>query len=486
MNIAIIGGGNRCKILMEIIEKDTYEVVEPKIVAVADVRENAPGFIKASDAGLYVTRDFHDLLEREGIDLIIELTGKEGVFREILEKKQPHVRAIDHNTALLFWEINRISDLLAQQKYEFDKTRTMYDAAINAFYQEDVMVLDRDYRILDINDTMLNKLGFPRETVVGRHCYEISHDRDTPCDGEEHPCPLKESLATGKPSQTTHIHRDKNGNDVFFSISYYPIFENDRTVGGVEISKDITKDINFQKGLVQQQKLASIGHLAAGVAHEINNPLTTILTTAMLIQEDLDQEDLNYEDLQTITNETLRCRKIVASLLDFARQTKSVKAEHQINDVVKQSIALIRKQAAFQDVLLECELAEDIPGVYIDKDQIQQCLINLAINAIEATDTGGRVHISTRIDPPNRVEIAVRDTGKGISKEDLVNVFDPFFTTKESGTGLGLAVTHGLIEQHRGTIEVESKPGKGTTFFVYLPINRGDHHARKSSPDPGH
>ncbi len=486
MNIAIIGGGERCKILMEIIEKNTYEVLKPRVVAVADIRENAPGFIKAREMGLWATKDFRNLLLKEGIDLIIELTGKEDIFREVLEKKKTNVRAIDSKTALLFWEINRISDLLAKQKHEFDKTRTMYDAAINAFYQEDVMVLDRDYRILDINDTMLKKLGFPREKVVGRHCYEISHDRNTPCDGKKHPCPLKESLATGKPSQTTHIHKDKNGNDVFFSISYYPIFENDHIVGGVEISKDITKDINFQKGLVQQQKLASIGHLAAGVAHEINNPLTTILTTAMLIQEDLDSEDPNFEELETITNETLRCRKIVTSLLDFARQTKSVKAEHQINEVVKQSVALIRKQAAFQDVVLEPNLAEDIPGVYIDKDQIQQCLINLALNAIAATDTGGKITISTKIDPGGqRVEIAVQDTGKGISKEDLDNIFDPFFTTRESGTGLGLAVTHGLIEQHGGSIEVESKPGQGTTFFIYLPIHRGDYHARKSPPDPG-
>ena len=237
---------------------------------------------------------------------------------------------------------------------------------------------------------------------------------------------------------------------------------------------------------MQQQKLSSIGQVAAGVAHEINNTLTTILTTSMLLQEDLDTSEPSYEELQTITNETLRCRKIVTALLDYARQTRSVKAAHQINKVVKQSIALIRKQAAFQDVVLEHRLSEDIPEVYVDKDQIQQCLINLALNAIEACDSGGKVTVSTRVAPKgSRVEIGVRDTGKGIAEGDLDHIFDPFFTTRKSGNGLGLAVTHGLIEKNGGSVEVESKPGRGTTFFVYLPLHGGDHHAHKSTPDPG-
>ena len=198
----------------------------------------------------------------------------------------------------------------------------------------------------------------------------------------------------------------------------------------------------------------------------------------MLIQEDLDPEDPNYEELETITNETLRCRKIVTSLLDFARQAKPAKNEYNINEIVEQSIALTRKQAAFKDVILEGDLSEGLPLIYVDKDQIQQCIINLALNAIEATDGGGRVTLSTRfISESKMIEIAIRDTGKGISSKNLDKVFDPFFTTKESGTGLGLAITHGLIEQHGGTIQVESTPGKGTLFMIRLPVNKGGNDA---------
>ena len=227
----------------------------------------------------------------------------------------------------------------------------------------------------------------------------------------------------------------------------------------------------MQKLTMQQEKLVSIGRLAAGVAHEINNPMTTILTTAMLIQEDLDSDDPNYKELQTIADETLRCRKIVTSLLDFARQRRPEKKESSINDIVRECITLVRKQAAFKDIHIESTLSEHMPLIDVDRDQIQQSIINLALNAIEATEPGGTVSFQTRMNPQAKmIEIGGRDTGHGVPEVDSDKIFEPFFTTKDTGTGLGMAITHGLIEQHRGTIDVESKVGHGTTFTVRLPI----------------
>jgi signal transduction histidine kinase len=249
-------------------------------------------------------------------------------------------------------------------------------------------------------------------------------------------------------------------------------------VGAIEISRDITKDIRAQKTMMQQEKLASVGRLSAGVAHEINNPLTTILTTAMLVQEDLDPQDPNYQELETITRETLRCRKIVTSLLDFARQSTPARKPCDINDIVKESFTLTQKQAAFKDVALKYEIDEKIPRVSLDKGQIQQAVINLIINAIEATEPGGSVFISTAYKKyQERVEIVVSDTGQGIAENDLVKIFDPFYTTKDEGTGLGLAITHGIIEQHSGTIDAFSKPGRGTIFTVKLPVESGENDA---------
>ncbi|MBW1847919.1 MAG: PAS domain-containing protein [Deltaproteobacteria bacterium] len=469
MNIAIVGGGTRCKRLLEIFERHKFEEIDPKVLAVADFKSDAPGVAKAKNNGLFVTNDYNDFFKRSDIDLIIELTGSMDIYNDILNKKKKNVRAIAHTTAQLFWEIYRLSTLQKKTDQELHETTAKYKMLINELIQEDVLVIAYDYRIVDINDSLLKRLGLKREEVIGKHCYEITHRQNTPCSGEKHPCPLVQTMETDKPSQTTHIHLDKNNQEIYYSISTYPLRENDDTIGAIEISRDITKDINAQKAMMQQEKLASIGRLSAGVAHEINNPLTTILTTAMLIQEELDPEDSNFEDLETITKEALRCRKIVASLLDFARQLEPSKKENNINDIIQESIVLTKKQAAFKDIALVQELTDDIPAVFADKGQIEQALINLMLNAIEATDSGGKIATSSSYNVDAKsVEVRISDSGEGISPDDLSRIFDPFFTTKEEGTGLGLAITHGIIEQHNGTIDVDSKLG-GTTFKILLP-----------------
>jgi len=364
---------------------------------------------------------------------------------------------------------------MRQKLKEYHRNRAMYDLFINELIQEDVMIIGSDYRILDINETLLSKLGLERKEAVGRYCYEITHRLSVPCSGEDHKCPLEETLKTRKPTKETHIHKDKDNKNIYFSISAYPLFENGEIIGAIELSRDITADINTRQAMMQQDKLASIGRLSAGVAHEINNPLTTILTTAMLIQEDIDPDNPMYEELGTITNETLRCRKIVASLLDFARQTKPTKKYHNINDIIIECIGLTRKQAEFKDVQILKALSEQVPELLLDKEQIQQALINLILNATDATDPGGKITVSTALSPDNQfVNINVSDTGKGIAAEVVDKIFEPFFTTREIGTGLGLAITHGIIGRHGGDIRVQSRPGQGTTFTIRLPHNQGN------------
>jgi two-component system NtrC family sensor kinase len=368
---------------------------------------------------------------------------------------------------------------MRQKLKEYQRNRAMYDLFINELIQEDVMIIGSDYRILDINETLLKKLGLEREEAVGRYCYEVTHRLSVPCSGEHHKCPLEETLKTRKPTKETHIHKDKDNKNVYYSISAYPFFENGDLIGAIELSRDITADINSRQAMMQKDKLASIGRLSAGVAHEINNPLTTILTTAMLIQEDIDPTNPMYEELQTITNETLRCRKIVASLLDFARQTKPAKKHHNINDIIKECIRLTRKQAEFKDVQIEKALSKEVPELLLDKEQIQQALINLILNATDATDPGGKITISTNfLSDDHFVDIKVSDTGKGIAAEVVDKIFEPFFTTREIGTGLGLAITHGIIGRHGGEIRVQSQPCQGTTFTIRLPHNRGNQNDR--------
>ncbi len=477
MNIAVIGGGKRCAQLLLLIEQHQYKEVNPKIVAVADIDENAPGFVLAKEKGLFTTVDYNDFFKREEINMIIELTGSMDIYNDILKKKRHSVRAISTATAKLFWEIARVSTMQKKTNQELYETRALYKTMINQLIQEDVLVIGCDYRIMDVSNTILNRLGLKKEEVIGKHCYEITHRQSFPCNGEKHPCPLIKTMESLEPSQTTHIHFDKDHRKVYYSISTYPLMEDGDIIGVVELSRDITKDIDTQKAMMQQEKLASIGRLSAGVAHEINNPLTTILTTAMLLQEDMKTDDPIYAELETIAKESLRCRRIVTSLLDFAKQSRPVKKANDINNIVADSILLTKKQAAFKDIAIREELDSDLPWIYVDKGQLQQALINLILNAVESIDAGGTITIQTKnAEQSQEVEIVVMDTGEGIANEVVDKIFDPFFTTKDDGNGLGLAITLGIIEQHGGTINVTSERRGGTTFVIKIPIYKGDGH----------
>lgn len=474
MNIAVIGGGNRCKILIDMIEKFTLKDINPKIVAVADINPNAPGLLKAQQNGIFITNDYNHFFRIKNIDLILELTGNQKIFDDILSKKKQAVRAVSDLTLKLFWEFSEAFSLHKRTQQQLKETKLKYEVIINELIQEDVMVIAPDYRILDINDSLLKKMGLTRKKAIGKFCYEISHHRNVPCSGKEHPCPLVETLETGKPTKTTHIHLGCDSKKYFFSISCYPIFENSKIKAVIELSKDITGEINMQRVLMSQEKLVSIGRLSAGVAHEINNPLTTILTTSMLLQEEIDPENQIYADLSTISNEAIRCRKIVRSLLDFARQSKPSKNQNNIGHIISQSILLTKKQAAFNDIAIEKNIPDDLPLIIIDKDQIQQALINLIMNAAEASVPGDTINVSANFVPEDKsIEIAVKDTGEGMGQDQINKIFEPFFTTKDNGTGLGMAITHGIVERHGGKIDVKSKPGRGTIITIRLPINSG-------------
>jgi two-component system NtrC family sensor kinase len=237
----------------------------------------------------------------------------------------------------------------------------------------------------------------------------------------------------------------------------------------VEQRSEELKKIHEQ--LFRSEKLASLGKLAAGVAHEINNPLTGVLTNASLLLEDLEEGDPRREDVEVIVSETIRCREIVKRLLDFARQTKPQKKITNINNLINNIILLVRNQTSFRNIVIDKNLDENLPEVMADLDQIQQVFINLIINASEAMTKGGKLDIDSKLDKSGEyIEVIFKDNGPGIPNHIKARIFDPFFTTKEQGTGLGLSISYGIIERHGGKINLETKQGEGTTFTIFLPV----------------
>jgi two-component system NtrC family sensor kinase len=235
-----------------------------------------------------------------------------------------------------------------------------------------------------------------------------------------------------------------------------------------------------QQQLVQSEKQASIGRLAAGVAHEINNPLTGVLTYTHMLLRRKDIGDDIRSDLEKIVQSTERVRKIVKGLLDFSRQTKLDPEPTEINKLINSTVSLIQNQALIKGVRLKFNPGENLPALTIDRSQFQGVLLNMIINALDATGPGDSINIytATGLSASNTgqkgVEIIIADTGSGIPPDNLGRLFDPFFTTKAvgEGTGLGLSVSYGIVQRHGGTIRVQSEVGKGTRFFIWLPIEK--------------
>ena len=246
-----------------------------------------------------------------------------------------------------------------------------------------------------------------------------------------------------------------------------------------------TRDLQrAQAEAARGEKLASVGLLAAGIAHELNNPLTGVLTFATLVRKQLPPDSSEAEDLDLVIQETRRCATIIRRLLDFAREKAPEKSYADLNTLVDETAELIRQSLQGADIELSMDLDPELPPVWVDEDLIKQVVMNILVNAQHAVEENGRISVRTRLcqagphqgeaeSAEPMVEISIRDTGCGISEENLQKIFDPFFTTKGvgRGTGLGLSVSHGTIEAHGGSIEVDSTVGEGTEFRIYLPLN---------------
>ncbi len=229
-----------------------------------------------------------------------------------------------------------------------------------------------------------------------------------------------------------------------------------------------------QETVLQSEKLASLGLMAAAIAHEINNPLTAVLTYSSLLCRDAEQGTEMKEDLEVVVSEATRCREIVRGLLDFARETDFRLRQVNINTLLDETIALVAHQVTFQNIIIKKNFANYIPDTIMDADQMKQVFLNIMLNAADSMPNGGKLRLRTSFDYElNEITIEFQDTGVGISERDVNKIFDPFFTTKAKGkgTGLGLSVSYGIVQRHGGTIDVKSTVGKGTSFFLAFPMS---------------
>ena len=363
---------------------------------------------------------------------------------------------------------------------QVERSKKEWEATFRAV-TDAIFLVDTDYRILQHNDRLPAELATYWHQVADNRCFARLKNRTVPC---RH-CPIDEIRKTGEPI----FRREQTETGLVLDLSYYPVFnEENQLIAVTHIIKDVTKKTKLEAQLVQSAKLAALGEMAAGVAHELNSPMTVVIGTAQLL---LREHPEDKELLEDIVNCGLRCKRIIQNLLTFSRQDQLPFAATDLNAEVEGVLGLMKFQIDQQRIRIRTNLDPQLPQVFANGQQIQQVLANFLVNARDALDGVERPQKEIEIATASRREgnrhwavVSVRDNGVGIQAGNLEKIFTPFFTSKEvtRGTGLGLSVSLGIAQSHQGTIEVESQPGVGSTFSLVLPAAAAD--GGRDAPPP--
>jgi len=614
LRVAIVGGGKACCNLLKVLDANRVSRLKIRILGVADTNPDAPGLAYARERGLFTTGDIRRLVNLEGLNLIIELTGSVRVREEIFKIIPSHVSLMDHMGARLLWDLVQIEtekSELERERQKKEEKEKRYSQIILDSLPYRIMVVNMDMTVERVNQTFLRDFCLTRKDVLEKHCYEIRYGLEKPCGEAGYPCYMldlkemtedriistirefcdtngearfdvittapiydeqgeivqvleasrdvtnriklereaqksniffqnviqsavdgivvvdtrgnvlifnegmesltgykaeeimehghlssfydidvaKENMrkmrsdqhgAVGKLNPTSMSVTTKDGEEIPVTLTASIITIDNREIGSVGIFTDMREVLKMRKDLedahlqlVQSEKIASVGRMAAGVAHEINNPLAGALIYAELLKERISDDPQSRADIQEVIDQTLRCKNIVSELLEFSRQSIGRTSSFSLDHLIGQCLNLLVNQALFQDIRVATEIEPDMPEMVGDIGQLQQVFTNLFINAADAMGGKGVLTVIAGYQPDDsRFVVKVSDTGPGVPVHLRDKIFDIFFTTKPvgKGTGLGLSITRNIVQLHGGTIGFECPPAGGTTFIVELPL----------------
>jgi PAS domain S-box-containing protein len=361
---------------------------------------------------------------------------------------------------------------------EAEKSNTLFQNVIESTVDGIVMV-DTKGNVLIFNEGMEKLTGYTAEDMVSRGHITSFYDLDT---AKENMLKMRSDKfgPPGKLNPTSMSITTKDGEEIPVTLSASLVSIDGEEVGSVGVFTDMREILQMRKDLeeahlqlVQSEKIASVGRMAAGVAHEINNPLSGILIFAELLKGNLKDDSQNSKDIQEIIDQTLRCKKIVAELLEFSRQSVGKVSSFSVQEMIDKSLNILVNQAIFQNITVQKKIERNMPDIAGDAGQLQQVFTNLFVNAADAMEGKGKLTIEGAYDQGNnRFVLSVSDTGPGIPEKLKEKIFDIFFSTKPvgKGTGLGLSICQNIVKLHGGSIVVETPSEGGTKFIVYLPL----------------
>jgi len=360
-----------------------------------------------------------------------------------------------------------------QETYIVKKTLNemkIYTSKLLETMDNAVISVDNNGIIKTFNLKSEEIFGKKRKEVLNKDCQEVLNLN---VEGE---CIFKKCLLTRKNIDQEIILEEKGLKKKILEVnSSFLTGEVGDITGMVVVIRDITEIKNLNEEVARHKRLASLGKLSAGIAHEIRNPLSSIRGLAQFVYNSFSKTDERKEDLNTIIQEVDRLNKLVVQVLDYAKLKELNLTSFSLNNLVNKIVVLFKQEIKNKQIIFYLELSSDISLIEADKDQIRQILMNVVINAIQAIPEKGKIKIKTEKDllrGEPAVKLVIEDNGIGIAEKDLNQIFDPFFSTKEQGSGLGLSIVYKLVEGHQGEIKVESKEGEGTKFIIFLPQKR--------------
>jgi two-component system NtrC family sensor kinase len=354
-------------------------------------------------------------------------------------------------------KLQDLVEIISRGKYMWEST---FDAITAP-----VQIVSANYEIVRANLTLAAVGNKDITSIIGEKCYEAYAGRDKPCEG----CPLAAALERDDRVQSTLGNKIEKRE---FEVNAYPLGSGGSPGSAVLYYRDVTEERRLQREVIQQEKMAAIGMLAGGVAHEINNPIGGILAFTQLMKRDATDNKALMDDLEEIEKAAIRCKKIVSDLLDFSRVSREGdRAEVDINILLEKVFPFLQREMRSFNVELEFRGDPNLPQVFGHADRLQQVFINLMTNACHAMPKGGVLTIETRRGDDGTVLVKVRDTGEGIPRDICERIFDPFFTTKEpgKGTGLGLSISYRIVREHGGEIICSTSGESGAEFTVRFP-----------------
>jgi two-component system, NtrC family, sensor kinase len=400
-------------------------------------------------------------------DYLVKPTNIDQLADKITRAHRRRLRSLEE-------EVQRTAVALERSQQELAKSEKLYKSLVESA-EDAILNVDNRGEIIAINRYGAKVLGYTKQGILGKKLSEVFAGGA----GKEI-TRLAQKVFAHRQGQRTTIEVQVGGKEYFFNINLTPIREETRVTSILIIAHDLTSQKKMEEQLFHAEKLASLGQLAAGVAHEINNPLAIILGFADLLSERLPLDSEEYKLIKTIERQGYNCKKIVENLMTFARFREKSQYDTDINLSVELLMEVVKGTVLTKKIKTRLDLAEGLPRVRGDADQLQQVFLNLINNAILAMPQGGGLTITTRLNADkDRVQISFADTGTGIKKEHLPKIFDPFFTTRKvgEGTGLGLSVSYAIIQKFGGAIHCESRTKdeapdqeSGATFTISLPL----------------